>query len=212
MTGRITWFVNADGILERALGNWSRTAPAPAPIPWFRECSGTSQRHPGGRGDQPAPEQHDEPGEAARKPVILVPLEFTERSLQAAKVGLAVARHTEGELVLCHAVFPRVIPFGPANPPWVRDALRHEAMEKMRPALELAKQARVTAHFEIHEGTPTGVILKVARTWGADLMILTAEKQGIWSRLFFGPRTTEQLLDQAECHVMVLRSSPRTNI
>ena len=79
-------------------------------------------------------------------------------------------------------------------------------MEKMKPALEIAREAGVTATCEIEEGTPTGVILKVARKWGVDLTVLTAQKQGIWSRLLFGPRTTEQVLEEAECHVMVLRN------
>jgi nucleotide-binding universal stress UspA family protein len=76
----------------------------------------------------------------------------------------------------------------------------------MNPVLKMAMEADVAASCEIEEGTPAGVILKVARGRNADLIVLTAGRRGIWSRLLFGSTTTEEVIDQAECHVMVLRN------
>jgi len=111
MFGPVTWSINSRSVLEKALGNWNRL---------FQESTALS---------------NVEEAKATRKAVILVPFESSEDSMKAAKVALSIARHTEGQLVLCYALFPKVIPFGPANPPWVNMALRDEALEKMKPVL-----------------------------------------------------------------------------
>ena len=147
-----------------------------------------------------------EEDEATRKVVILVPFENPQGSLPAAKVGISIARHVRGQLVLCKSFAPKLIPFGPANPPWVGEALRKELITRMGPVLKMATEAGVAATCEIEEGTPTGVTLKVAKARNADLIVLSAQRQGIWSRLVFGSCTTDEVIDQAECHVMVLRN------
>jgi nucleotide-binding universal stress UspA family protein len=207
MVGPITWFVNSRGMLEKALGHCSRILLEPTTFPTFRNAGQELNGHRFAGGENHAPlVSSDKEAGVTPKAVILVPFEVSGPSLEAAKVGISIARHTGGQLVLCHALFPKVIPFGPANPPWVRVALHNEAMERMKPVLDIARKAGVTATCDIEEGTPTGVILKAASRWAADLIVLTAQRQRIWSRLLFGPRTTEQVLEQAECHVMVLRN------
>jgi nucleotide-binding universal stress UspA family protein len=207
MTGPITWFVNSHGLLEKLLGDWDQVSPQPITIPTFPAVNGDSNGHrfKGEEKTVPLMSSH-EADEVVRKPVILVPFENSHDSLQAAKVGISIARHVRGQLVLCKSFAPRVIPFGPANPPWVGEALRTELVTRMSPVLKMATEAGVAATCEIHEGTPTGVILKVAHRRDADLIVLTAERQGIWSRLLFGSHTTEEVIDKAECHVMVLRN------
>ena len=206
MTGAITWFVNSHGVLEKLLGDWDGVAPEPITIPTFPAANGDSNGHRFGGGEKTAPlMSFPEADEGVRKPVILVPFEDVPDSLRAAKVGISIARHVRGQLVLCKSFAPKLIPFGPANPPWIGEALRRELTTRMSPVLRMATKAGVAATCEIEEGTPTGVILKVAQRQDADLIVLTAERQGIWSRLLFGSHTTEEVIDQAECHVMVLR-------
>jgi nucleotide-binding universal stress UspA family protein len=211
MIGPVTWFVNSHGMLEKALGRLDRMPAEPRTVPNFRPGSQelNGHRFDGGESAESVTGFDEEAG-ANRASVIVVPFESSECSLKAAKVGVSIARHTGGQLVLCYALFPKVIPFGPATPSWVQEALGQEAIEKMKPVLELARELKVTATCEIGEGTPTAVILKVARRWGADLIVLTSEKPRIWSRLLFGPHTTEQVIEQAECHVMVLRNGRTT--
>jgi nucleotide-binding universal stress UspA family protein len=207
MTGPITWFVNSRGVLEKLLGDWDRVSFEPITIPTFRAANGDLNGHRFGSGEKTAPlMSSNEEDEATRKAVILVPFENPQGSLPAAKVGISIARHVRGQLVLCKSFAPKVIPFGRANRPWVGEALRTEMVERMSPILKMATEAGVAATCEIAEGTPTGVTLKVAKARNADLIVLSAERQGIWSRLLFGSTTTEEVIDQAECHVMVLRN------
>jgi len=207
MTGPVTWFVNSHGVLEKMLGDWNRVSVEPITIPTFPAANGDSNGHRFGGVEKTAPlMSSNEKDEALGKAIILIPLENPQDWQQAAKVGISIARHTHGQLVLCKSFAPKVIPFGPANPSWVGEAFRTAMVERMNPVLKMATEAGVAATCEIEEGTPTGVILKVAKRRNADLIVLTAVRHGIWTRLLFGSTTTEEVIDQAECHVMVLRN------
>jgi nucleotide-binding universal stress UspA family protein len=134
-------------------------------------------------------------------------LDFSPVSLDAVRVGASIAGHTQAKLVLCHAIFPKVIPFGPASPPWITEALRDEALKEMEPAMNLAKQAGVAATCVVEEGTPAGAILKVARRYEADLIVLASREHGAWARLMLGPSTAERVTREAESDVIVLREA-----
>jgi len=175
----------------------------------------------GPRGHEQCADRHDEAGRGARRftlpmdsepeakaqdtAVILVPLDFSPASTLAAQLGASVARHTHARLILCHAVYPKVTFLDPASPGWVMEAMRAEAFLKVQPYLDFARELNVPATVEIEDGTPAGVILKLAQRHAADLIILTARDQGALSRLFFGPTTAEQVRRAAQCHVMIAR-------
>jgi len=144
---------------------------------------------------------------------IVVPIDFSPAAFEAVRVAASVAAHTHAHLVLCHAIYPKVIPFGPASPPWVADALRDEASKKIQPFLTFAQQKDASATCVIEEGTAATVILKVARRYGAVLIVLAPQPHGNWARVLFGPTTSEQIIEEAECHVMVVRAnSGRTSV
>jgi nucleotide-binding universal stress UspA family protein len=142
-----------------------------------------------------------------RDEVIIVPLSFSAASFQVADVAHNIARHTNARLVLCHAIFPRMVPtrFSPEDTLREVEALCHEALEKMQPAAALAKEFGVAATCVAEPGTPMGLTLKLAKLNNASLIILTCGERNAWSRLFFGRSITEQIISQAECHVMVVR-------
>lgn len=199
MTEHITWHVNSRGILESAPGRWDGNSSSAGPIPAFTQgCRESDGRPVGGWENEASLRVLDEKAEAERQPVILLPWELSKASFEAAEVGISLARHIGAQLVLCHALFPKV-------QSWVLEVLRKEAVQEMEAVLELAKAAGVNATGHIEVGKPAKVILKMARASSADLIVLAARKQGIGSRLFFGPRTNEQVVDQAECNVVVVR-------
>jgi nucleotide-binding universal stress UspA family protein len=203
--GRITWFANSRAMLEprfRGLEQSLWSTPS-------REAVHVNSTQPNGsKSPGHAPHSHfrDEGGKTNPR-VIVVPIDFSPASLDAVRVGASVAGRTHAKLVLCHAIFPKVIPFGPASPPWVAEALRGEALKEMEPAMNLAKQAGVSATCVVEEGTPAGAILKVARRYEADLIILAPREHGAWARLFLGPSTVERVTREAESPVMVLRAA-----
>lgn len=144
---------------------------------------------------------------ATHAAVIVVAVDFSPDSLAAVRVGASLAQDTQAKLILCHAIFPKVIPFGPASAPWITQALRREALNQMEPALKLAKEAGAAAACVVEEGHPAEAILKVAARYEADLIILAARERGPWARLFLGASTAETVTREAESHVMLLRTA-----
>jgi nucleotide-binding universal stress UspA family protein len=203
--GRITWFANSRAMLEprfRSLEESLWGTPSREPV-HAKSSQPNGSKSPG---HAPHPHFRGKGGET-NPGVIVVPIDFSPASFEAVRVGASVARHTEAKLVLCHAIFPRVIPFGPASPPWVAEALRGEALKEMEPAMNLAKQAGIAASCVVEEGSPARAILDVARRYKADLIILAPREHGPWARLLFGPTTAERVTREAESHVMVLRAA-----
>jgi nucleotide-binding universal stress UspA family protein len=201
---RITWFANSRAMLEPRFRGLEQSLWG---TPSRESVRSKSTQPSGSRDPGHAPHSHfGNEGREANSGVIVVPLDFSPASLAAVRVGARFARHTQATLVLCHAIFPKVIPFGSPSPPWVTEALRGEALKEMEPAMNLAKQAGVAATCVVEEGTPAGVILKVARRYEADLIILAPRERGDWARLFRGPTTAERVAREAESHVIVLRA------
>ena len=75
----------------------------------------------------------------------------------------------------------------------------------MAPFQELAEQAGVEAKCLVEVGTPVGVILKVANKYAANLIVLNSREHSAWARLLFGRTIAEQVIREADCHVMVVR-------
>ena len=202
---RITWFATSRAVLEPRFRSLEQSLWG---TPSRESVHAKSTQSNGSKGPGHAPHSHfrDKGGETNPR-VILVPIDFSPASLDAVRVGASVAGRTQAKLVLCHAIFPKVIPLGPASPHRVTEALRGEALKAMESAMNLAKQAGVAATSVVEEGTPAGAILKVARRYVADLIILAPREHGAWARLFLGPSTAERVTREAESHVMVLREA-----
>ena len=112
---RITWFANSRAMLEprfRSLEESLWGTPS-------RESVHTKSTRPNGsKAPGHAPHSHSRAEGGASNPrVIVVPLDFSPASLDAVRVGASLAGRTQAKLVLCHAIFPKVICFGPASPP-----------------------------------------------------------------------------------------------
>jgi nucleotide-binding universal stress UspA family protein len=145
----------------------------------------------------------EEPQEG--KPLVLVPLDFSTDDTDTARLGMNIARETRAKLLFCHALFSKAVPFDRGFALWVADSLREEAIQKAHPLLKLAEKVGVGADCVIEEGTPSTVILKVARQYSASLIVLTSRDHSAWARLLFGPDTTEQVTREAVCQVLVVR-------
>lgn len=205
---RLTWFVNSRAMLE----------------PLFRSRERDSSRLPRNNsfsvedkwlhGDVAQPAQQassaarrlDET-EAATGAVIVVPLDFSPASVTAAQLGVSIARHAHARVIFCHALFPKVIPFGPAAPPWVITERRTDALKKMRSYMEFAREAGLSASGVIEPGTAAGLIIQTARKHAADLIVLAPRSPRSWACRLFGTTTAELVTRQAECHIMILRAT-----
>jgi nucleotide-binding universal stress UspA family protein len=170
--------------------------------PSFRTTEGASRRFPV---DSITPEDRLD------SPAIVVPISFSGSWKTAVDVGINIAQTTHARLLFCHAISLPTNAFEPASPVWTANELREEARGKMEPLVDLAKKADVDAFYEIGEGTPAGVILKVAKKHAARLIVLSARERGAWARLLLGPTVGEQVAHEADCHVMIVRKPEATN-
>jgi len=139
-----------------------------------------------------------------KQPAILVPVDFSPASLEAAKCGLKIARRMQGQMVLLHAVHLNLAPYSPANPAWLKDALCQEAAAKARDILGRAQADGVSAACIVEQGSPAAVIAKVAERCQAELIVMTRQPRG-WLARLFGSRTAERVIREAKCPVMVLQ-------
>ena len=187
--GRNAWIVNSRAMVQPLL----QFQPAPN-----RLCEARYDRA------QSRADLFEDVLEPASPPVVVVPTDFSSEAALAVRTGISVASNTEAKLVFCHAVFSSVIPLDPASPSWVTGALRSEAEEQFQPVMELARRGGVDALSVVEEGPAAGVILKVARRYAANLIILTSRARGVWARLLFGPGITEQVRRAATCQLMIL--------
>jgi nucleotide-binding universal stress UspA family protein len=150
----------------------------------------------------------ERPAAPKRKPVVLVPIDFSANTPEAVKTGVKLALETGVRLVLVHAVHLNLLPYGPANPAWLQEALCQEAMEKAEPFMRLAQSAGVQTICAVEAGVQSEVILKAAKQWEADLIVLSARPRN-WLAQLFRRRTVEQVVRAAACPVMVLSMDRR---
>jgi nucleotide-binding universal stress UspA family protein len=148
---------------------------------------------------------------AAGKPVVLVPLDFSPASIQAANYGIKIARDSHGLLLLVHAVHLNLTPYGPANLTWLTAGLCREAMTKAEPILIRAQEAGVTAICAIEKGAPAMVIANVAKRWAAKVIVLGIPKRGMLGRLF-GEGIVKKVKHAAECPVIVLKTDYKERV
>src|ERR1035438_7072710 len=120
--GRITWFANSRAMLEPRFRGLEQSLWG---TPSRESVHGKSTQPNGSEGPGQTPHSHfgDESGET-NPGVIVVPIDFSPASLDAVRLGASVARHAQATLVLCHAIFPKMISFGRTSPQWATEALR----------------------------------------------------------------------------------------
>jgi nucleotide-binding universal stress UspA family protein len=149
-----------------------------------------------------------EEGRPRKRPVILVLVDFSPISIEAARFGVRLAHDSRGLLVLVRAIHLSLTPYGPANPIQLKVGLGHEAMTKAEPILARTREAGVTAVCAVEEGAPASVVTRTAKRWGAAVVIMGDARQGVLGR-WFGPKTVEKVAREVECPVLVLRTDAR---
>lgn len=191
-------------------------------IPWFNDLPAILARVFAGRAQTRAtlevPDSQREPIQEravcleklgnSERPDILVPIDFSRESFEAAAYALDIAQESRSRLILLHVIHLNLTPYGPANPAWLRAALCREALEKMETIMNQAHGAGVPVISVIEEGAPARVIPEVARRWKTDLIVLASHRHGKWAR-FFGQDIKEKVLHRAECPVVVIQIDAR---
>ena len=135
---------------------------------------------------------------------ILLPVDFSERSVSAVRCARPLAAHFRAELVLLHVLPPVEYQYGPAE---LGGALLTELYSN-RAALAAADLAKfLTDDLEgfrvtrlILEGDPAQQIIAFAQQESADLIVMPTHGYGPFRRFILGSNTAKVLHD-ADCPV-----------
>ena len=137
---------------------------------------------------------------------ILVPLDLTADSHKALQYAARLANEENTSVCLLH-----VVDFGPFKSAMTEFPLYHSAAHIISRA---ERHLRMLAHRELPPGVPVRIVVcsgktapevvKAAKGICADLIILSAPREGRLKRLFSGD-STRRIESHAPCSVVVLR-------
>jgi len=133
---------------------------------------------------------------------ILHPTDFSELSHSAFELACALARDYSAELIVMH-VYPTSSIFAPDG---IAVPLPMEEPYELRVRLAEIRPTdpRVKVEHHLVEGLPTEQILKLARTTGADLIVLGTHGTTGLTRLLMGS-VAEHVTRKAPCPVLTVR-------
>lgn len=137
---------------------------------------------------------------------ILVPIDFSDCSVEALEYAALVAQRAKASLRLLHVLEP--VSYG-LDFTLLHVAKREEMQERLTTRLrELAsalQSVHVTADFQVRGGLPADSILDAARAEPADLIVIGTHGRRGLSRTFWGS-VAESVLRKAHCPVLTVRS------
>lgn len=142
---------------------------------------------------------------------IVVPIDFSEYSLEALRVAKALAKQYDSEIVLIN-----VVPVIPRLPDTVsilhegdyENAMIHTAHKKLDDLVAELQKAGVRASPRV--GLANDAAMEIVRDSElADLIVINTHGMTGWHRLVFGS-VTEKVVRTANCPVLVLRAKTAT--
>ena len=135
---------------------------------------------------------------------ILLPVDFSERSVGAARYARPLAAHFGSEIVLLHVLMPPQSEFGPMDIGGSMLAeLYRDRKEKASQELEAFLAGNLSglkARALALEGDPAAMIVGFARDEAVDLIVMPTHGFGPFRRFILGSNTAKVLHD-ADCPV-----------
>jgi len=132
---------------------------------------------------------------------ILLPIDFSERSTDAADAAAAIAERFDSTITLLHVLAPRFeVPVGPSAQRSVVHAFaREEAEEKMR-EFRCKEWRHLEVERVLREGEPASTISEYAESENIDLIMMPTHGYGPFRRLLLGS-VTAKVLHDTKCPV-----------
>ncbi len=153
---------------------------------------------------------------------ILVALDRSETSQQVFDEAIVLAKATQASVMLLHALSPfdggysgSIYPaIDGIYPGLYRETVQtyadqwhefeREALEFLQSLSQTAIQSGVSAEFSQNFGDPGRTICEVARTWGADLIIVGRRGRSGLNEFFLGS-VSNYVLHHAPCSVLTVQ-------
>jgi len=138
---------------------------------------------------------------------ILIAVDESAFAARAADVGFELARSLGAEVALIHAVDPAVVAYAPEGGIPAGELANLAQQDGKRLLAAFAQRASLQpAPLEfIHVGKTATEIVKAAKDWPADLIVIGSHGRGGINRLLLGS-VAEAVMRQAECPVLVVRA------
>ena len=137
---------------------------------------------------------------------ILVPIDFSDCSLDALEYAVVVAQRAKASIKLLHILEP--VSYGldfALLHVTKREHMREVITERLTGLVSALTSAQVTADFQLCGGLPGDSILEAAKTQPADLIVMGTHGRRGLSHVFFGS-VAESILRKARCPVLTVRS------
>jgi len=141
---------------------------------------------------------------------ILVPVDFSEPSIDSLHYAERFARHFGAELILLHVVEPTIYPadfgFGQVGIPNFEDELRKHSEEELR---RLSREVEgVPARSFVRTGKPFWEIVQAADKEKVDMIIIASHGHTGVEHILFGS-TAEKVVRKAPCPVLAVRTAAK---
>lgn len=152
----------------------------------------------------------DQTGRSRRDPAgpdrILVPIDFSDCSLDALEYAVMVAQRAKASLTLIHVLEPVLYGLDFTLPHVTeRGQMRDAIKEQLSGVVSALAAAQVKSDYLVRGGLPGDSILDAARSQPADLIIMGTHGRRGLSHAFYGS-VAESVLRKAHCPVLTVRS------
>lgn len=136
---------------------------------------------------------------------ILVPLDFSDCSVDALEYAVVVAQRAKASLTLLHVLEPVSygLDFTLPNPP-KREQLQDAIVTRLSGLVSALDSAQVRADYLVRGGLPSDSILDAARTQPADMIVMGTHGRRGLSHALSGS-VAESVLRRARCPVLTVR-------
>ncbi len=143
---------------------------------------------------------------------ILVPIDFSDTSLQALDYAIEFGKPFKAEIVVLFVVEPVYYAtpadlYGPsANLGMLLDEQRRIGREQLARLGEDLKKRKVDARTVLQTGTPYDVIVNAAKKLKADIIVMATHGRTGFSHMLMGS-VAEKVVRTAACPVITVRGS-----
>lgn len=137
---------------------------------------------------------------------ILVPIDFSECAQEALEYALQLAKHLDARVCIVHAFLMPIVGWEGA---WAFPAdaftqFEADARNKLKSALDKARETLPTTTATFYDGDPREAVPKLALELKADLIVMGTHGRTGLSRVIMGS-VTESVLRHAPCAVLAFR-------